>query len=377
MTDEIKLELTGATVASIPVNAAAATAADASDATAAERIEESLTPEELEQVKSFAEKIDVTDTAMVLNYGAAAQTKLSQFSDSALANVRSKDLGEVGGTITDLVTQLKGFDVEEKGFLGIFKKAGNRIATLKARYDKAEVNVDKICGMLEGHQTTLLKDISTLDALYAQNLVNYKELGMYILAGRKRLQELQEQVLPELRAKAEQSGAAEDAQKANDMANYIDRFEKKVHDLELTRMVSLQMAPQIRLVQNNDSLMAEKIQSTLANTIPLWKSQMVLALGLEHSAQALSAQRAVTDTTNELLRKNAEKLKMATVETARESERGVVDMETLRQTNAMLIETLDEVKRIQDEGRANRAAAEKELGRIEGELKDKLLELRK
>jgi len=338
--------------------------------------ESTLTDEEKAMVEAFSEKIDITNSAQVLTYGAAAQKKLSDFSESALGNVRTKDLSEVGGMITELVTELKGFEIEEeeRGLFAIFKKAGNRVAGLKAKYDKAEVNVDKICGVLEGHQVQLLKDIAVLDQLYATNLNNFKELGMYILAGKKKLQHVREVVLPELVEKAKQSGLPEDAQAAQDMEQFANRFEKKIYDLELTRTVSMQMAPQIRLVQNNDTLMAEKIQSTLANTIPLWKSQMVLALGLAHSQEAIQAQRAVTDMTNELLRKNAAALKSATVETAKESERGIVDIETLQHTNQMLIETLDQVLAIQSEGRTKRAEAEKTLEMIEGELKQKLLQ---
>lgn len=338
----------------------------------------SLTDSERKAVNDFAEKIDISNSTMILQYGASAQKKLSDFSESALSSVRTKDLGEVGTMITDLVGELKGFsiDEDEKGVRGFFRKSVNKIATLKSRYDKAEVNVGKITNVLENHQIQLLKDIAMLDQMYEKNLVNFKEISMYILAGKKKLQQVRATILPELVEKAKASGLPEDSQKANDMAAFCDRFEKKLHDLELTRMISLQMAPQIRLVQNNDTLMAEKIQSTINNTIPLWKSQMVLALGVEHSAQALKAQREVTEMTNELLRKNAEKLKMATIETARESERGIVDIETLQHTNRMLIESLDEVVKIQDEGRVKRRAAEAELGRIEGELKQKLLDIR-
>ncbi|MBR5537675.1 MAG: toxic anion resistance protein [Clostridia bacterium] len=329
-------------------------------------------------INDFSQQIDITNATMVLQYGSAAQKKLSDFSESALSNVRTKDLGEVGGLVTDLVGELKGFDIDEDdgGFLGFFKKSANKLTNLKARYDKAETNVDKICTVLENHQVQLLKDIAMLDKMYEKNLSNYKELGMYILAGKKKLQNVREQVLPQMIEKAQQTGDAADSQAANDMAAFCDRFEKKIHDLELTRMISLQMGPQIRLVQNNDTLMAEKIQSTLTNTIPLWKSQMVLALGMEHSVQATKAQREVTEMTNELLKKNAEKLKMATIETAKESERGIVDIETLKNTNKMLIETLDEVVKIQNDGRQKRRDAEQELGRIEGELKQKLLDIR-
>ena len=343
-----------------------------------EQPEVQLTPEEQKVVDDFAEKIDITSSALVMQYGSGAQKKIANFSDTALANVRTKDLGEVGDEIANLVVELKSFDAgeEEKGFLGFFKKQANRLDGMKARYDKAEVNVNKIASSLEGHQIQLMKDIVMLDKLYETNLAYHKELSMYILAGKKRLKRERETTLEELKAKAQRSGLPEDAQAANDFAQQCDSFEKKLHDLELTRMVSVQMAPQIRLVQNNDRLMAEKIQSTIVNTIPLWKSQMVLALGVAHSADAVRAQREVTDMTNELLRKNAEKLKMSTIETARESERGIVDMETLRQTNQSLISTLDEVVKIQEEGKTRRREAEQELGRLENELKQKLLDIR-
>ena len=343
-----------------------------------EQPEVQLTPEEQKVVDDFAEKIDITSSALVMQYGSGAQKKIANFSDTALANVRTKDLGEVGDEIANLVVELKSFDAgeEEKGFLGFFKKQANRLDGMKARYDKAEVNVNKIASSLEGHQVQLMKDIVMLDKLYETNLAYHKELSMYILAGKKRLKRERETTLEELKAKAQRSGLAEDAQAANDFAQQCDSFEKKLHDLELTRMVSVQMSPQIRLVQNNDRLMAEKIQSTIVNTIPLWKSQMVLALGVAHSADAVRAQREVTDMTNELLRKNAEKLKMSTIETARESERGIVDMETLRQTNQSLISTLDEVVKIQEEGKTRRREAEQELGRLENELKQKLLDIR-
>ena len=318
---------------------------------------------------------------MVLQYGSGAQQKMADFSESALKDVRARDLGEVGDMLSDLVTELRGFSEEaeddKKGFFGLFKKAGNRIASLQASYSKAETNVDKICAALESHQVQLFKDIAMLDEMYNKNLVNYKELSMYILAGRKKLSQMQNEVLPQMIEKAKKTGLPEDSQAANDMQSMCTRFEKKLHDLDLTRVISIQMAPQIRLVQGNDSLMAEKIQTTLTNTIPLWKSQMVLALGLAHSQQAMEAQRQVSDMTNELLRKNAEKLKMTTVETARESERGIVDIETLTYTNQQLISTIDEVLNIQQEGRQKRQAAEQELGRIEGELKQKLLEVRR
>jgi len=340
-------------------------------------LDDTLNDAEKKMVSDFAQQIDIRNSAMVLSYGAQAQQKLAGFSESALGNVRTKDLGEVGDMITDLIGELKGFDADEddKGIFGFFKKQTNKLETLKMKYDKAEVNVEKIASMLENHQVQLFKDIAILDQMYEKNLLNFKELTMYILAGKKKLQEVRATELAELVAKAETTGKAEDAQAANDLASLCDRFEKKLHDLELTRMVSVQMGPQIRLVQNNDTLMAEKIQTTLTSTLPLWKSQMVLALGLEHSNQAMKAQREVTDMTNELLRKNAETLKMGTINVAKESERGIVDIETLKQTNNTLISTLDEVIKIQNEGRAKRREAEAELGRIEGELKQKLLEI--
>ena len=340
--------------------------------------EASLTPQEQKTVADFAEKIDITNTAQVMQYGAAAQKKIAGFSESALENVRTKDLGEIGDAISGLVTELKGFYIEEeeKGFFGFFKKTGNKIAGMKAKYDKVEVNVEKIAAVLENHQIQLLKDIAILDKMYDLNLSYFKELTMYILAGKRKLRQVQEEVLPALVEKAKRTGLPEDAQAANDMDAMCQGFEKKLHDLELTRMVCIQMGPQIRLVQNNDKIMAEKIQSTLVNTIPLWKSQMVLALGMAHSTQAIEAQRAVSDMTNELLRKNAETLKMGSIQAAKESERGIVDIETLKHTNEQLISTLDEVAHIQEEGRQKRREAELELGRIEGELKQKLLELR-
>lgn len=341
--------------------------------------ESSLSDEEKQMVNEFAKQIDITSSNIILQYGSEAQKKIADFSDAALQNVRTKDLGTVGDALSNLVVELKGFSTneeEEKGLFGMFKKTTNKIASLKTRYDKAEVNVDKICNILEDHQITLLKDIALLDQLYDKNQINFKELSMYILAGNKRLEEIKANDLPKLIEKAEKSGTPEDSQAANDLANACNRFEKKLHDLELTRMVSLQMAPQIRMVQNNDTLMTEKIQSTLVNTIPLWKSQMVLALGVNHSKQAMEAQREVTDMTNTLLKKNAETLKMATIETAKESERGIVDINTLIHTNEALISTLDEVMKIQTEGRAKRAEAQKELARIEKELNDKLLDIR-
>ncbi|RRC91232.1 toxic anion resistance protein [Erysipelotrichaceae bacterium OH741_COT-311] len=337
-----------------------------------------LTDEERKMVADFAEKIDITSSDTILQYGASAQAKIAKFSETALGKVRTKDLDEVGDMMTNLIGELKGFkvDEEEKGIFGFFKKQGIKLSNLKTKYDKAEVNVNKISKILEDHQIVLLKDIALLDGLYDKNLVNFKELTMYILAGNKRLEEIKANDLPKLREKAQASGLPEDAQAANDLANAIDRFEKKLHDLELTRVISIQMAPQIRLVQNNDTLIAEKIQSTLVNTIPLWKSQMLIALGLTHSKQAMQAQREVTNMTNSLLKKNAEMLKTATIETAKESERGIVDIETLTNTNQKLIETLDEVARIQSEGRTRRANAQVELRRIEKEINEKLLSVR-
>ena len=339
--------------------------------------ESSLTDAEKKMVQDFASKIELSNSSMVLQYGAGAQKKMADFSESALNNVRTKDLGDIGGMLSNVVTQLKSFDVEEeeKGFLGFFKRGSNKLTSMKAKYAKAETNVDAICHTLEGHQMQLLKDIAMLDKMYELNKVYFKELSMYILAGKKKLAQTRAEQLPILVEKAKQTGLPEDAQAANDLSSLCGRFEKKLHDLELTRMISIQMAPQIRLVQNNDTLMSEKIQSTLVNTIPLWKSQMVLALGVAHSQQAAQAQREVTDMTNELLRKNADTLKMAAVETAKESERGIVDIETLKHTNESLISTLDEVLRIQQEGRQKRREAELEMGRIENELKQKLLEI--
>ena len=337
-----------------------------------------LTEQEKAAVNEFSKKIDVRDTNQVLQYGAAAQKSVASFSEGALANVRNKDMGEIGEDLSRLVVELKGFGApeEKKGLAGLFKKTGNRIETMKAQYSKVEANVDKIAQNLENHQITLLKDVAMFDQMYELNLKYYKELTMYILAGKKRLADVRAGELEELRKKAEQSGLAEDAQAYNDLVSMCDRFEKKLHDLELTRMVSIQMGPQTRLLQNNDTLMIEKIQSSLVNTIPLWKSQMVLALGMEHSRQATAAQNAVTEMTNELLKKNADTLKMGTIATAKEAERSVVDIETLQHTNQQLISTLDEVARIQKEGAAKRKEAEAELGRIEGELKQKLMELR-
>lgn len=337
-----------------------------------------LTPEEKKMVADFAAKIDLRSSNAILQYGAGAQKKIADFSESALENVKTKDLGEVGDMLAGVVTELKSFDEEEeeKGIFGFFKKGGNKLANMKAKYDKAEVNVNKICDALEGHQIQLMKDIAMLDKMYELNTTYFKELSMYIAAGKKKLQDVAATELPELEAKAARSGLPEDAQAVNDLNALCNRFEKKIHDLELTRTISLQMAPQIRLVQSNDTVMSEKIQSTLVNTIPLWKSQMVLAIGVENSSRAAKAQREVTDMTDELLRKNAEKLKLATVETAKESERGIVDIETLKATNESLISTLDEVMKIQQEGKEKRRTAEAELNRIENELKQKLLEIR-
>ena len=337
-----------------------------------------LTPEEQKMVDDFAEKIDITNSQMVLQYGAASQKKISDFSEAALDKVRTKDMGEVGDMLTSLVTELQNFDALEeqpKGFLGLFKRAGNQLEEMKTRYNKVETNVDRIEGMLEAHQVQLMKDIAMLDKMYQLNMTYFKELSMYILAGKKKLKSVRENELAAAEAKARTSGLPEDAQAARDLADLCNRFEKKLYDLELTRNISLQMGPQIRLIQNNNTIMAEKIQSSIVNASPLWKNQMVLALGLAHSQQAINAQRAVTDMTNELLKKNAAALKQGTIEAARESERGIVDMETLQATNRSLIETLDELKKIQTEGKEKRAAAEQELGRIEGELKQKLLEL--
>ena len=335
-----------------------------------------LTDDERRTVDQFASQIDLTNSTMILQYGAGTQKKMADFSETAMENVKTKDLGEVGDLLSGVVKELRNFDEEEeKGFLGIFKKTSNKIQSMKAKYAKAETNINEICKVLENHQVLLLKDIAILDKMYELNLTYFKELTMYILAGKKKLQEVRTTKLQELVQKAQMSGLAEDAQEARDLEAMCGRSEKKIHDLELTRTISLQTAPQIRLVQGNDTLMVEKIQSTIVNTIPLWKSQMVLALGVEHSAQAAAAQREVTDMTNELLRKNAEKLKMATIDTAKESERGIVDMETLKATNESLISTLDEVMKIQQEGRQKRHEAEQEMQRLENELKGKLLQL--
>ena len=338
-----------------------------------------LSPEEQKMVNDFAEKIDITNSQMVLQYGAASQKKLSDFSETALSRVKTKDMGETGELITNLISELQGFDAtteQPKGIFGFFKKTSNSIEQLKTRYDSADKNVERIKAQLEDHQVTLMKDITMLDKMYELNLVYFKELTMYILAGKKKLAEVLANDLKAAQEKAQRTQLPEDAQAARDLADLCDRFEKKLYDLELTRNVSIQMGPQIRLIQSNDTMMAEKIQTTIVNTIPLWKNQMVLALGLAHSQQAMQAERAVTDMTNDLLKKNAEALKLGTIETAKESQRGVVDIETLQQTNKSLIETLDELNKIQREGRAKRAAAEQELTRIEDELKQKMMEIR-
>ena len=336
-----------------------------------------LTPAEQKMVDDFAAKIDVENTNQILQYGAGTQKKMADFSDAALANVRTQDLGEVGDLIVDVVGELKGFDAEEeKGFFGFFRKQADKLQTLKARYDKAEMNVAKIGEALEQHQIRLMKDSAMLDQMYKQNLAYFKELTMYILAGKKKLEEVRSGKLAELQARAQLSGLAEDAQAARDLSDKCDRFEKKIHDLELTRAISIQTAPQIRMLQNNDTVMVEKIQTTLMNTIPLWKNQMVLSLGIAHSSEAAAAQKQVNDITNALLKQNAERLHMASVETAKEAERGIVDIETLKATNAKLIQTFDDVMKIQADGRAKRLAAEAEMLKMENELKQKLLQIR-
>ena len=337
-----------------------------------------LSPEEQKMVNDFAEKIDITNSQMVLQYGAASQKKLSDFSETALSRVKTKDMGETGELITNLISELQGFDAtteQPKGIFGFFKKTSNSIEQLKTRYDSADKNVERIKAQLEDHQVTLMKDITMLDKMYELNLVYFKELTMYILAGKKKLAEVRANDLKAAQEKAQRTQLPEDAQAARDLADLCDRFEKKLYDLELTRNVSIQMGPQIRLIQSNDTMMAEKIQTTIVNTIPLWKNQMVLALGIAHSQQAMQAERAVTDATNELLKKNAATLKQGTIEIAKESERGIVDIETLQQTNKQLIETLDELNKIRADGKAKRANAEQELGRIEGELRHKMLEI--
>lgn len=343
-----------------------------------EKLEVILSPEEQKMVDDFAAQIDLTNTQMVMQYGAGSQKKIADFSETALSNVRTKDMGEIGDLLTDVVAELKNFEEEEeKGFLGLFKKSSNKLSNMKAKYDKAEANINKICEAMEAHQITLLKDVAMLDKMYDLNLNYFKELSMYILAGKQKLEQAKNVELPALLAKAEQSGLPEDTQRAKDFSEMCNRFEKKIYDLELSRTVSLQMAPQIRLIQSNDTVMSDKIQSTLVNTIPLWKSQMVIAIGVNHATEAATAQREVSDMTNTLLKKNAEQLKMATIETAKESERGIVDIETLQATNQTLISTLDEVMKIQEEGRQKRAAAEAELQKIEAEMRTKLLEMSK
>ena len=345
----------------------------------AEKVPEvQLTPEEQKMVNDFAAQIDLTNTQMILQYGAGSQKKIADFSETALNSIRTKDLGEIGNLLTDVIAELKDFDEEEeKGFFGLFKKNTNKLANLKAKYDKAEVNINKICTAMEAHQITLLKDVAMLDKMYELNLNYFKELSMYILAGKQKLEHAKTVELPALLAQAERSGLPEDTQKARDFSEMCTRFEKKIYDLELSRTVSLQMAPQIRLIQNNDTVMSDKIQSTLVNTIPLWKSQMVIAIGVNHATEAAAAQREVSDMTNALLRKNAEQLKLATIETAKESERGIVDIETLQATNQTLISTLDEVMKIQEDGRQKRLSAETELQKIENEMRQKLLEMSK
>ena len=340
--------------------------------------EPALTPQEREMVAQFAAKIDVANTAQILQYGAGTQKKMADFSDAALANARTQDLGEVGDLIVSVVGELKGMDADEekKGLLGFFRKQADKLETMKSRYAKAEVNVEKIADALEQHQVRLLKDSALLDKMYEQNLAYFKELTMYILAGKQKLEQVRTGKLRELEQQAKASGLAEDAQAAKDLADKCARFEKKIHDLELTRAISIQTAPQIRMIQNNDNVMVEKIQTTLMNTIPLWKNQMVLALGIAHSTEAAQAQRQVTDITNALLKQNAEKLHMASVETAKEAERGIVDIENLKKTNAELIQTLDDVMKIQTEGRAQRLAAEAEMAKMENDLKAKLLQIR-
>jgi len=386
MTPQLSLDPSGATAAAAPEAPSLTLSPSAeqeaplstkANATPVKLDESMLSEAERKMVNEFSQKIDITDSAVILQYGAAAQKNIAGFSENALQNVRTKDLGEVGDALSSLVVELKTFGQEEKsGIFGFFQKKKNEMESIKAGYSKAEVNVDKIVRILENHQVTLMKDIAMLDQMYELNTKYYKELTMYILAGKKRLDYLRTHDLEDMRKKAEQSGAQEDAQAYNDFANLCNRFEKKLHDLELTRMISIQMGPQTRLLQNNDTLMLEKIQSSLVNTIPLWKSQMVLALGLEHSRQATAAQSAVTNMTNDLLKKNADMLKMGTIETAKEAERSVVDIQTLQHTNQQLISTLDEVMKIQQDGTQKRKEAEVELGRIEGELKQKLLELR-
>lgn len=378
----LTLDPNAAAVAQEPTaQAVAAVAAPAAETEIpVEKLEiERLSPAEQAAVREFASKIDITNAEQVLSYGSAAQKNIADFSGTALERVRTKDMGEIGDELSSLVVQLKGMDFDEeqkKGLRGLFRKSAQNIAALKAQYDKAETNIDKIVAEFERHEVTLLKDIAMMDVMYEKNQQYFKELTMYIIAGKLKCAELREVELPKYQQKAQESGLAEDAQAASDFANMIGRFEKKIHDLELTRIVSIQMSPQIRMIQSNDSVMAEKIRSSIVNTIPLWKSQMVLALTMHHSQQAMEAQRDVSEVTNRLLRSNAEKLHQGSVEIAKEAERGIIDIETLKKTNQELISTLEEVRVIQEEGSAKRAAAEVELGRIEGELKQKLLDLK-
>ena len=386
MTDGIKLTLNPFGEGEQAAAAAVAAETETAEAVVEKQVQadaqtmQNFSEEEQKMIDAFSEQINILDTNLVFSYGAAAQQNISQFSDAALKNVQTKDLDEVGNMIGDLVVELKGFDTDDeegKGFFGFFRRQGSNIASMKLRYDKAESNVNRICEQLEKHQIQLLRDIALLDKLYDQNLMYFKELSMYIAAGKKRLEAFRANELKAAYDKAQTSGLPEDAQAAKDLNDKADRFEKKLYDLELTRNISIQMAPQIRLIQSSNQLMAEKIQTSLVNTIPLWKSQMVLALGLAHTQEAMEAQRSVNDLTNELLKKNAEKLHMATVETAKESERGIVDIETLKQTNKMLIDTMDEVLTIQEQGREKRRNAEAELATIEGELRAKILETRR
>ena len=385
--DEIKLTLNPTVAAPEAATAVAAAEEAISEAeTIVQQVQadtvnvQQFSEEEQQMIDAFSKQIDITDANLVFSYGAAAQQNISQFSDAALKNVKTKDLGEVGDAIADLVTELRGFDADEeesKGFFGFFKKQRDNVTTMKAKYDETEVNVNKIVEALEGHQIQLLKDIAMLDRLYDQNLTYFKELSMYIVAGKKRLEEFRANEMKAAYDKAEASGLPEDAQAAKDLSDKGDRFEKKLYDLELTRNISIQMAPQIRMIQSSNQLMAEKIQTSIVNTIPLWKNQMVMALGIAHTQKAMEAQRSVTDLTNELLKKNAEKLHMASVESAKEAERGIIDIETLKHTNKMLIDTMDEVLNIQQTGREKRRAAEQELATIENELRQKMLETRK
>ena len=385
--DEIKLTLNPTVAAPEAATAVAAAEEAISEAeTIVQQVQadtvnvQQFSEEEQQMIDAFSKQIDITDSNLVFSYGAAAQQNISQFSDAALKNVKTKDLGEVGDAIADLVTELRGFyadEEESKGFFGFFKKQRDNVTTMKAKFDETEVNVNKIVEALEGHQIQLLKDIAMLDRLYDQNLTYFKELSMYIVAGKKRLEEFRANEMKEAYDKAEASGLPEDAQAAKDLSDKADRFEKKLYDLELTRNISIQMAPQIRMIQSSNQLMAEKIQTSIVNTIPLWKNQMVMALGIAHTQKAMEAQRSVTDLTNELLRKNAEKLHMASVESAKEAERGIIDIETLKHTNKMLIDTMDEVLNIQQTGREKRCAAEQELATIENELRQKMLETRK